>query len=183
MGLKIAKTIDANHWAFFSLRKTSVFRTVALYASIFFWVAILVVFSGCGVDDTSVSSGISDVPVLDATRSYSSGDVDITEQVFRTRGSNSEKYRLNANFVNRGADLERAVYEMVTRVEFPTGNLGELNLGPETVSQRFSIGTLKTAQEILVSLDHEGFGGQLVRVEGRLVQDADPEEEQGVLPL
>lgn len=144
--------------------------------------------SGCGVDEIKVSPLETNLPVFDGVRQFSEGSVDVSEQLFRTEGSRLTSYRLNARLFNRGADFERAVYEMIVRAEIPTSvertrlQTPTLLLGPEEVVQREELGVLRSNQDISVTLDHEVYGDRRVRIQGRLVQDPLLEDTRTDLP-
>lgn len=134
------------------------------------FVALAVLAGGCGVDSPDLIA-VPRVTSLLRERTFTQGDLEITEQVTTTNVAVGTDYHLRATVLNLGADLPAARFEMLLQDEFVRENgtrPATLTTGEIEVGDFEELGTLHSGQTKAVALQARVLGGRRVRVSGRV---------------
>ena len=143
-------------------------------------IALVAAVAGCGIDHAPLPiPPRGEIEELIEERSFRTGEVEITEQIFLTNADRSQVFHLRAQLTNLGPDIEGARYELlIAREKQIFSQLPQLvprfELAPPEVADTQQLGTLHSSQTALVSLTAREFGAVRVQAAGRFATTTSP---------
>ena len=131
-------------------------------------VLIFAAAAGCGIDDPRAPLAVGGLTTLLFERTFSQGDLEISEQVLVTNLDIGTNFHLNATVLNLGPDLPNARFEMLTQRQLDVFGGGTELRPPEVVAIQ-DLGTLHSSQTQGVALEHRELGFTRILISGRVV--------------